>query len=60
MFDTRDCENCMHYEYDEEYEAYLCSVYMDEDEVARYVQFKSKKCPYFRAGDEYQIVKKQM
>jgi hypothetical protein len=28
--------------------------------MARYVQYKHKRCPYFRSGDEYQIVKKQM
>lgn len=60
MFESIDCENCMHYEYDEDYESYVCSVYMDEDDVARYAQQKNKRCPFFRAGDEYQIVKKQM
>ena len=60
MVDTIDCENCMYYEFDEEAEGYICTVYMDEDEMARYVQYKHKRCPYFRSGDEYQIVQKQM
>ena len=52
-----DCENCLNYEYDEEYEEYMCSVNLDEDEYIRFL--REKKCPYFRFGDEYSIVKKQ-
>lgn len=52
-----DCEHCMNYEYDEEFEEYCCSINMDEDEYVRFLH--EKKCPYFRFGDEYTIVKKQ-
>lgn len=60
MFDIKDCENCLYYEFDDAFESYICTVYMDEDEMARYVQYKNKRCPYFKSGDEYQVVKKQM
>ena len=55
-----DCERCLYYEYDEEYDCYICSVCLDEDEMARFMQRKNKKCPYFRLGDEYSIVRKQI
>lgn len=57
LINNMDCENCLNYEYDEEYEDYVCSVNMDEDEYIRFL--REKKCPYFRFGDEYSIVKKQ-
>lgn len=55
-----NCEYCCFYEYDEDDEAYYCSVDMDEDDYARLMQGHLKSCPYFQSGDEYQIVKHQM
>ncbi len=52
------CETCLYYEYDEEWEEYLCSMDMDEDDLVRFLQDKRSVCPYYRAGDEYQIVRK--
>ena len=60
MSEQSDCDKCMYYEYDEEYDCYICTVYMDEDEMARFMNLKSRKCTYFRLGDEYQIVRKQI
>ena len=57
---TNSCEYCMYYEYDEEYEEYECQVAMDEDDYERLISQERTACPYFRSGDEYQIVKKQM
>ncbi len=51
------CERCMNGSYDEEYGEYVCALMLDEDEFLRVMQ--AKICPYFRAGDEYSIVKKQ-
>lgn len=56
---TANCEYCMNYEYDEEYEEYCCNVNMDEDEWCRFMESSYKQCPYFRPGDEYTIVRKQ-
>ena len=55
-----NCDYCMYYEYDEEYECMTCSMDLDEDEMQRFLTDTFKECPYFRMGDEYQIVKKQM
>lgn len=55
-----NCESCMNYEYDEEYEYYVCSKNLDEDEMYRFVRGEFRDCPYYQFGDEYQIVKKQI
>lgn len=59
MAGASNCERCMHYDYDEDYECYVCLMNLDEDEMARFMQRNNRDCPYFRFGDEYQIVKKQ-
>ncbi|MBP3323895.1 MAG: hypothetical protein J6M16_06850 [Clostridia bacterium] len=53
------CEICMNYYYDEEYDAYLCAINLDEDEVVRISSDSRYVCPYFRMGDDYTIVRKQ-
>ena len=58
-----NCDECAYYEYDEEDEAYYCSVDMDEDDYARLVsngQLGHTSCPYYRNGDEYAVVRHQM
>ena len=39
---------------------YFCSVDMDEDDFYRLLSDQRKECPYYRDGDEYRIVRKQM
>lgn len=56
---TTNCEDCLNASYDEEYEEYVCELMLDEDEYVRFLQSNTKTCPYFRAGDEYSIVRKQ-
>ena len=55
-----NCEFCMHYGYDDDYECYTCSVNLDEDEMSRFLTDSFSECPYFQYGDEYKIVRKQM
>ena len=59
MAGKTNCEMCMNFVYDEEYEDYMCSINMDEDEYARLAMGYRQECPYFRFGDEYTIVRKQ-
>ncbi len=54
------CETCAYYEYDEDEEAYFCSVDMDEDDYYRMITGQHKSCPFYRNGDEYAVVKHQM
>lgn len=53
------CDMCAYYDYDEDYEEYVCIMNMDEDETARFYSAGSNSCPYFRFYDEYKIVRKQ-
>jgi len=55
-----NCDSCMYYEYDEEYDCCVCNMDLDEDEMARFMQDRFYECPYYRFGDEYTIVRKQM
>ena len=48
-----NCESCMNYEYDDDYECYVCTQDLDEDEMVRFVQGDFRECPYYQMGDEY-------
>ncbi len=54
------CEQCAYQAYDEDYDDYVCSVQMDEDDCYRLLESRYRQCPYYRAGDEYRIVRSQM
>ena len=40
-----NCESCMNYEYDDDYECYVCTQDLDEDEMVRFVQGDFRECP---------------
>ena len=54
------CDMCAHFAYDELYGEYVCEINLDEDEMYAFLSGKEFSCPYFRNGDEYLIVRKQM
>ncbi len=54
------CDTCAYLEYDEEDEAYYCSVDMDEDDYSHLAQSAFKGCPYYTDGDEYKVVRHQL
>ena len=41
----------MNYEYDDDYECYVCTQDLDEDEMVRFVQGDFRECPYYQVGD---------
>lgn len=55
-----NCDTCVYNEYDEDYECYICTMDLDEDETAHVMMDAHYDCPYYRFGDEYMIVRKQM
>lgn len=55
-----NCDSCAYYMYDEEYECYVCDVNLDEDEMARFMSDTYYNCPYYKYGDEYSVVRKQI
>jgi len=60
MSKTGNCENCLHYYYDNESECYVCDVDLDQDEMRLFILDQCDSCPYFQFGDEYTVVRKQM
>ncbi len=60
MAGKTNCENCLNYEYDEDYGCFICLVDLDEDEYVRFIQGSFTQCPYFQFNDEYKTVRKQM
>ena len=54
------CETCANYFYDDVYECYVCDVNLDEDEMVRFMTQTKFECPYYRNGDEYLVVRKQI
>lgn len=56
---TTNCDECVNYVYDEDYDYYTCRVNLDEDETYRFLQGTNYDCPYFDPDDEYFLAKKQ-
>lgn len=54
------CESCAYYAWDEDWEEYLCTVDMDEDEYARLLEDRHSSCPFYRNGDDYAVVRHQV
>lgn len=50
----------MHYTYDDVADCYDCEMQLDEDDIYRIYQGGSGQCPFYKFGDEYQIVKRQI
>ena len=53
------CEECMYYFFGDGEED-GCTAPLDEDDIAGMYGRGRSRCPFFRGGDEYQIVKKQI
>lgn len=54
-----NCQNCLYYDYDEEWDQEICTLDLDEDEMERLANSRFSGCPYYRFFDEYQMVRKQ-
>jgi len=55
-----NCEDCLYYDYDEDLDAYVCNMNLDEDEMERFMQGSNENCPFYRKYDEYKSVQKQI
>jgi len=53
------CESCMFYDFDEEYDDYVCTADLDEDDVVRLMEGRSAECPFWRPGDDYRTARRQ-
>ncbi len=54
------CDDCAYFSYDDDMEEWICDAAMDEDDYQRLMNSPKAICPYYRGGDEYRIVRKQM
>ena len=54
-----NCESCEFYDYDEDCDAYVCNMNLDEDDLVRFLSGNNQNCPYYRYYDEYKSVRKQ-
>ena len=56
---STNCDMCVNYIYDEDYECYTCLVNLDEDEMYRILTSKNNHCPFYRQGDDYTLARRQ-
>lgn len=54
------CESCEFYDYDEDADAYVCQMDLDQDEMVNFLGGNTKNCHYYRYYDEYKSVHKQI
>ena len=54
-----NCEECVHYDYDDEAEAYYCTMDLDEDEMERFLRAAADACPCYKPGDDYETARRQ-
>lgn len=54
------CDTCSNYQYDEDYEYYVCMVDLDEDDMSQFLRGGSFSCAFYQRDDEYAVVRKQM
>ena len=53
------CESCLYFDYDDELDADVCTLDLDEDEMVDFMTGRSNACPYYRYYNEYKSVQKQ-
>ena len=54
------CETCQYAIIDEMTGEASCDLDLDEDELIRLSQSRSKECPFYKDGDEYKTVRHQI
>lgn len=59
MNKVTNCESCVNYTYDDDYDCYVCLINLDEDEMCRFLEGSNYSCPYYQLDDEYAVVRKQ-
>ena len=56
---TSICDDCVHYDSDEEDGSVYCTMDLDEDEMERFLRGGSWGCPFYRRGDDYATARRQ-
>ena len=58
--ESSNCDTCAYNVYDEDDASYYCEANMDEDDAVRMMERQHRACPFYRNGDEYAVVRKQI
>ena len=53
------CDDCEFFDVDELTGDNICTVSLDEDEMAEFIAGRTGRCPYYRYYNEYKSVAKQ-
>jgi len=56
----KNCENCLNFIFDENFNTYYCDINLDEDEMYRFMSNSFSNCPYYQFNNEYKTVNKQI
>ena len=56
---ANNCEECVHYDYDDEMDAYFCTMDLDEDEMERFLRIANNACPFYLRGNDYMTARRQ-
>lgn len=54
-----NCEDCVHYDYDDETETWYCTRDLDEDEMEHFLRGTNDGCPFYRRGGDYETARRQ-
>lgn len=54
------CDTCSNYQYDEDYECYVCMVDLDEDDMSHFLSGGNFNCAFYQLDNEYLVVRKQI
>ena len=54
-----NCEDCLHYDYDEEEDVCFCNVDLDEDEMERFLRGDSRRGPFYQRGEDSPTARRQ-
>ena len=50
------CDTCSNYQYDEDYECYVCMVDLDEDDMSRFLRGGSFACSFYQRDDRIALI----
>ncbi len=57
---TGRCEDCVYYDYDEEYDEDVCTLNLDQDDEERFQRDRTARyCRYYKYYEPYKSVQKQ-
>ncbi|MDF2539362.1 MAG: hypothetical protein K0S76_2383 [Herbinix sp.] len=59
MNSNANCDYCLNFVYNDDYDYYECEINLDEDEMVKFLRNSFDNCPHFQFNDEYKIVRKQ-